>query len=644
MEIGELFEVVIQDVLAAIGLAPPEPPRYALELKWGDLSALFNGTVATVRGRQERMMALGFFYGNVDGVDGPVTRRCELYMGEQLGSPIGTRMPDAELRQRLGDELKTIVQKDDGSGQHEPDPLKDVRVVYPGSFCFTRDDQLGNPARAHHRLEAEKKAWSANLGLGRVPLLVKVTRRGTNAPAKDVDVVFEFVSTASDVKKHLPDPATVSPGVTTSVSSQVEAGQVFVASHPDMYLRTQLEKDPDAAVPFDFNCVDAKGGRKPKDVLGTLVASGKVHGFKHTASAKGRPNKTSVVARTDAEGETGIVLRLPRTAGDRFKLRISIHPKRGKGVVLEPDAGEKKETGVLTVWRQLRLGRIIVKPQNPVPAGLAPPIDAAHVGPLGQAGVAGCPAPYGVDTDLMKKEYAKAFHRLVVDREAATPVVLDAATYAAAIRWARARVSNPGGYDLDALVRDDFASPYLFWIRDDATYNANRRAGTTALDLTSANVWEVRLRRLVDDLVTQFCQYFTENAAPGLTMFRSEVGDSYSYCGDARMPASVQQQVYTTSGVACTRRGFYVWYPSAMYSGDPDWYSVTGNVMHEMGHTLYLRHHYTSRAAGAPDPASGFPANHDRLDHCIMGYLRRAKNDHCGACLLKLRGWDEAKL
>lgn len=387
----------------------------------------------------------------------------------------------------------------------------------------------------------------------------------------------------------------------------------------------KLSKDA-ALQPFGYNCVTNNGGRKDADVYSQLIASGKVHGFPHSAVTADRPNKFSVVVRTDKKGTAGVVLLPPRTAGDCIKLRVYVHPHRGI-VSLPPDAQEKKETGRLTVWRQLRLAKIIVKPQASAYSGL-PPAPASLQGALGT-----------ISTATMQAEYAKAFHILVVDKEAATPKILDAATYSAAITAVRRTLPNPQSYDLQTLIHTNFQSPFMFWIEDDGVYNANRRAGTAALNLNSVAVWDVHLRNLVDQLIDGFCKHFTDNAVPGVVVLRSEVGDSYSYWPNPLKPAGLQK--YTTSGVATRMRGCFLFYPNSTYaSGMP--YPLTINAMHEMGHVLYLRHHYTGGTAAAPN--GGFPTNHDSQDLCLMGYLALTTNDHCGKCILKLRGWNETKI
>jgi hypothetical protein len=579
--------------------------RYKITLSWGEFDPLFDGTPATAKGKQERMMALGFFHHKLDGVEGPITKRCWQHMKEQLEKEAGGILDDAALQAKVKEKLQAIVQKDDGSRQAETDPLKNARIVFPGSFCFTEDAQLGNPLTAH-RFAAEKKAWNDNLGLGRIPLVVDVLDRATGKPAAGVKICFEFVppyAPAADQNKYL-----------NNISSATERTQA-----PRAYLQAKLVEN--AGTPYGFNCADASGGRTPADVHGTLIAKGSVHGFPHKVRTDGRPNTKSVVGVTDAKGKTGAVLRPSRTAGDAYKLRVYVlHDDAAK----KPDADEDRTTGVLTVWRNLRLAKIVIKPQATSPFAGSPPAPAALTGALGT-----------ITTATMQAEYAKAFHDLVIDKDAAAPVTMDAAAYTAALADAKKNVSNPRNYDLDVLIKTTFDSPYMFWLEDDVTYNANRKAGKRALDLTKESTWRTDIRDIIKDLRLGFMKHFTLNALPGVTIIRNEIGDSYSYWANPNKPAG---WTATTSGVAVSVRGCFLWYPNATYTaGMP--YPLTINAMHEMGHVLYLRHHYTSAPSGG-----GFPTNHDGQDDCLMGYLNLNTNDHCGKCLLKLRGWDESKV
>jgi hypothetical protein len=155
-------------------------------------------------------------------------------------------------------------------------------------------------------------------------------------------------------------------------------------------------------------------------------------------------------------------------------------------------------------------------------------------------------------------------------------------------------------------------------------------------------------------------------------------------------PRSPMNSPFTTSGIATQGRVFYVFYGGDIYNNagprnGPDPSSTTDptggrgagfrlpntmfiyplptNAAHELGHTLYLRHHWTGNNPGSvvehdwddichmsyyssyvelPDPNGGDPtiAEHVPLSDLIFGRNRDAgRSEACGRCLLKLRGW-----
>lgn len=586
-----------------------EPPVYGLAVEYGDFDALFQDA-GTVEGRQARMQACGFYYGAVDGDEGPITRRCARHLREELDHASGRTLNDEEYQEGFKRLVRCVVRKADGSSEPESDFSFEARLVFPGSFTFRQNTQLGDPL-TRHRYNAEQRMWDGNQGLGRIPVVAQV-RNSAGDPVAGVRVCFEFIPAF--------DPPEGQKDYLTRISGSTEKTR-----SPRRYVLSKLPRNP--SPPFGFNCPESKGGKIPADVLGTLIAQGAVPGFPYEAGAAGRPNNFSATVDSDAEGKAGVVLLPSRMAGDCYKLKVSVLVD-GR----EPVPAEVKTGGVLTVWRELRVARIIVKPGQGAFAGT----------PAFAPGYAGLSGPLGtINTERMKSEFAKAFHLLHVDARARTPLRMSDRGYGNAIRFAKSRVANPENWDLDVLVKEDFASPYLLWLASDAEYNSvTRRLGSAALDLTDANTWD-SISTLIDGLLEQFMIYWNGGALPGITIIRSECGDSYSYWGNPNKPVYSDRTEWkaTTSGVALNRRGCYVWYSEAVYlAGMP--YGVTENTLHEVGHVLFLRHHWTGGGLGTE--SGGFSGSHDPHDWCLMGYLPLTTDDFCGKCLLKLRGWDEA--
>lgn len=584
------------------------PPQYSLAVAWGDFEALY-ADAATVNGKQERLQALGFYYGSVDGDDGAITRRGARHMREEADHAAGRTLTDEEFATEFRRQIRAIVRKLDGTLAPEDDFLQNARLMFPGSFCFTDINQLGNPI-ARARFNAEKRMWDNNATLGRIPILATVTNTATGTAAAGVKVIFEFIPAF--------DPPEGQKTYLNTISNQSEK-----THSPRAFVRSKLPATAHAQ--FGFNCVEAKGGKIPADVLGSLFAQGAVQGFPYQASAEGRPNNFSVTADTDASGVTGVVFTPSRMAGDAYKIKVTV-----KVDGREATAQECKTSGVLTVWRSLRLARIVQKTAQGAWAG-QPPLAAAMTGALGT-----------ISPTTMRTEYAKAFHWMEIDHRAHTPINMTARSYVDAIQFAKRGINNPNNYDLNALILENFASPFLFWLDTDTNYNANRTAGTAALNLAQAATWNA-IGAILDQLIDRFMIYWNGGSLPGVTVVRSEVGDSYSYWNTPNRPTygDGSRWTHTTSGVATSKRGCFVWYPLNIYQTNMS-YGLTQNTMHEMGHVLYLRHHYTTGALGTE--GGGFPANHDQNDWCLMGYLTLNTNDYCGKCLLKLRGWDETTI
>jgi hypothetical protein len=109
----------------------------------------------------------------------------------------------------------------------------------------------------------------------------------------------------------------------------------------------------------------------------------------------------------------------------------------------------------------------------------------------------------------------------------------------------------------------------------------------------------------------------------------------------------------TTPGVVAgtTPRGYNL--PGRLFC-----YDLSNNAAHELGHTLYLRHHWTG------NPFNVAPSDHDHNDICVMSYYSsfvdlggiqysvpqadilagtnrdKGRAEPCGRCLMKLRGWN----
>ncbi|MGZ6141945.1 MAG: hypothetical protein ACXWLM_01345 [Myxococcales bacterium] len=217
----------------------------------------------------------------------------------------------------------------------------------------------------------------------------------------------------------------------------------------------------------------------------------------------------------------------------------------------------------------------------------------------------------------------------------------------------------PGTNDQNVTRVDVFESPHTFTVRTPLDYNAARRKrigghNTSAMSAASQGWWD--LYSAIDACAKALGQHLSQNAT-GIVVSRAISGDPVSNLGDLAQPYTINPGsdgvpalpagwfVPTTSGVATPRRAAHVWYPDEVYSGGPNMftYDLTSNTIHEMGHVLFLRHHWTNknwntqtefRQQGNGD---GFPPDHDYHDVCVMSY-HHCDGDYCGRCLLKLAG------
>jgi hypothetical protein len=89
----------------------------------------------------------------------------------------------------------------------------------------------------------------------------------------------------------------------------------------------------------------------------------------------------------------------------------------------------------------------------------------------------------------------------------------------------------------------------------------------------------------------------------------------------------------TTSGTATRYRGAFLYFGEEFYADYH--YDASSNTLHELGHVLYMKHHWLD---SSNDPGHD-AVDHDYGDMCVMSY-RNCDGDYCGRCLLHLRGWN----
>jgi hypothetical protein len=266
-------------------------------------------------------------------------------------------------------------------------------------------------------------------------------------------------------------------------------------------------------------------------------------------------------------------------------------------------------------------------------------------------------------------QFRMFYNTLELDTDASTPLQVSAAEYQAAMQWVRQTVhaTPPAGlsrnYNILVAIEDEFEQPSLFKIRDPRHYNRTRGAGFAAVPAAGGNYpsyWTDMQRILYDGtrgVVPLFIRYFAGRASvaapptanltalssPGITVIQAlDASIMMSNPNRGGQPQINSNATTGASGWATAERGCYIWYGATTYNNWP--YQGDGfsrNTMHEVGHTLYLRHGFTQ--VGGTHANASFPEDHDQADRCLMGYLF-CEGEYCGKCHLKLRGWDISQL
>lgn len=360
------------------------------------------------------------------------------------------------------------------------------------------------------------------------------------------------------------------------------------------YCAKALDYEKKKTIPKGDNCHKDRGGKRGDGIVHVFPESADTSKFPCKV-AKAQHREATVVATAreeddDLQGQAGVVFCPSRMGGDAYVLRAYLHTEwdldTDSDKVTAPDVEIK--TGSLYVWRRVRVNQYLHKPNAAINA---------------------------IDMATVNVEMAKAYMEFtgeLVKKD------LDEPTWNAKVTAALtsdADFATIGVVDYVSLNTIDFKT----YAQYHAAGGALPAAAYTALCRNKTAIW---LGRIMSGLAAD--QFH------GMTVIRVANGHA---------------AYFTNSGLAPIGPGCFVWWPKATY--DAKSYVVEKYAQHEMGHCLYLRHHYTAGAtSGAPAtwPASDNPDDHDADDPgCAMSYYRTDWH-LCGKCILKLRGWDESVL
>ncbi len=711
--------------------------EYRVSLQLGDIEDLFPDAPNTAAGRMARLQVLGYFYyplkhaqaatafNGIAAAVGPpatpaVTGLWAYFKANILGGANDAKA-DAEIQRMLGDWVL------DGGGLPAPadDPAKPVdanfcKVRIPGGYSLLSAADLpalnlnNDPAAAYNNWKYSKDLYQAetqfrkdNTVIGQIPLVATVEKRDPDTnewkAVKDAWVYFQLVDTyalpafdpAKDVTAQLNRP----PLRATSVGPPVAAAGAGPA------LLTNTEENPTAGRaykkddPQKGNCPHDRGGEQGQgalgdgtDVVAHIFQTKSIKGFNedqsatlklpHTAytvpvnAAAGGKHLHAVKAKTNADGEAGVIFTPSRCGGDRYRIRAYVGPDTLKGPGSDGTgmSAVSVETGTLVLWRNMRISRYVRQPLNNPAAALLADVNNGTYNIIQKAYVVDSTGTNkGLSTaslalkvgaagnyDPVPVQFARAFMECELDPGVQAPEAMSQADWAAARQQA---VDDFNG--IQAGLGMTLNLPLLFNMEAGTTINVNN--AVTHLPMRTWEAYNALVpagQQIVaggvgnggDVIVSIFWRYLMpgflrslsgNGYRPGLTIVQGGYGASWQ----------LTRQIPDNSGVALEYRGCFLWagddfYPTSVTAPPtvrPPWgaYGFSGNVTHEMGHCLFRQH-----APGKdPDKLSGgggaAAAHHDSMTSnaslCVMSYQTN-EGQFCARCLFAMRGWDEAKI
>jgi len=656
--------------------------------------------------------------------------KADVVPGKSAASPASDAEADADIQKRLesfvvdGGTLPAAVE--DGA---TPDTAKNSRKIrVPGGFTFVDAlngglDTNRDPAYAMgmtgDQFAVEDLYYRDNPVLGKVPLVAKLEAKNPRTkqfePLADASVYFQLVP-ADPLPAYDPtQPATAQvnrPAVRGS-NQGGPADPAFTDSHgnpvpaepaipnqasgvgPLLRYTTEEARNADPDDPQGANCHSDRGGKRGigstadgSDVAGVLFETSSRKGFNEAHSGRELPHKPypvaqvaavdgdshkhAVVAKTNEDGEAGVVFTPSRMGGDRYKLRIYLGPPTRASDGSEDEA-VLFETGTFVMWRHLRLARYFqVVPGDPDPALLAE-VNPTYgitsnsryrrrVGVQNTPGLntgnwsatEGSPAPQFAGPIIM---WARAWCEFEIDRGAlsgGSPLAVTTAQYNAARRQALAdgianQASVGASYNLPNLLYLEPGAPALtpatglacVPMRTAEAYNAmptttaaqriGMKTGAGAFGANATHQGRIGSLHL-RILLRGFTRSLSQNGfLPGFVVIQSAMGCTWQIIG----------QNGDFSGIAINYRAGHLWYGNAVYTPANFPYGYDSNMIHEMGHCHY-REHGPGRNPNPATPAGGNnQVKHDNLQTsiCVMSY-KKSEGDLCGMCNMGLRGWD----
>ncbi|MCC6661585.1 MAG: hypothetical protein IT437_11945 [Phycisphaerales bacterium] len=668
---------------------------------------------------------------------------------------------DAEIQRLLREwvvDRGTLPAPADDPANPAEDNFRKVRT--PGGYTFCDSWQFPKGLNLNHDprpaysdsglgtnlYKVESRFRTDNPILGKIPLVALVEKMDqetdTWKPLKDAEVYFQLVEPYAlpnfDPNRSVVEQLNRPPIRDTTVGPPFPAAPVRPIAPAAMAgpMRTIHREEnptggraPAAGDPQTGNCPRDRGGLRNTgnqndgtDVADVVFEIASRQGFNSSyppasgrkaldhkpypkaQNAGGGAHLHAVKAKTNDEGEAGVIFMPSRCGGDRYRIRAYVGPPTIAGAGSDGKGAQAvaAETGTLVNWRSLRVSRVIRQPISQPAAVLMAELTHANYAHLNTDPVNPATTPIGylrlaymihpnntarppmpaIDFsfifnpatqnhpptafDSFPVAFAKAFIEVVIDRTAqvSPPEALSAADWLAARQQARrdarvGQIQRGTRFDLDRLMHmepgttvDVNNAVVHLPMRTPEAYNASLSGGAPANQRHgTGNNTDANLAVLVNSfMIPGFLRRLTNNGfTPGLNIVTGGYGNSYSL---------VRTDIVSdSSGTSIEYRGGYVWAGAIFYAttvntpplptaSRPPWsgYSFTSNACHEIGHVMFRLH------GPGNDPGMGAGGGNSAAVHDDRAVVQNqsicvmsymtCEGDYCARCLLAFRGWD----
>jgi|GEM_PF-6552129 len=538
---------------------------------------------------------IGYQCGAIDGLLGKNTKRAIAKYREDRGLPPGEELDDGVKTALDAEALapvarRAILENDLDCPEPHANPLpavgtaKRVFVDCDGSIS-----PLDLPYRKKYSTDTQN-LLRPHFPIVARPLVRMSTGKLAFAPAAVGPMRIDFTvdTTAPPADLGIPDP-TARAFVQKALAKD---GAQATTGHHVHQNRGGVRTDSDPGVLLDQQAL------KPYDV-----------------AVDGQKYKCTCIEVTDdsALGTAGVYFAPSTIGGDRFSLVGTVNPE---GFDTPPDAEVKTQTGTFTVWRRYRIAKRWFM-------GYVP---RAHRVAGDQLGL----PPWYKPAFIEFINPVPNPSPLMIQPRGPDPEVVDLGLYTAIIREAGYRPAQLS----DDHIKQRFEDNILWPLRPAAVYNPGK---------------EQKYRDAVHDEIQAFEERFSK-ALRELSLLEANEGHVVLVFDENAPPAG-------TRGIhAITNPEWQRWSwsalrwegvillvhdrdtkPAAVAEGARD-----GETMaHEMGHSLWL-HHASTKKKNPPQASDRTEHNEAEWETCTMSYISLA--NFCGLCVLKLRGWDEARV